>query len=936
MNSVGRIRAVVGPPIVAFTRTQRHRDVVELRVHGVSGTPPEKLLEYPPELIDCLYGDKNAGFYRRRAQSSRGPDDSSASYEGEDDGEPTYQTEAFCWGGWTSGPATRALWLLFLPFIFINLAHWMLPPTHHKRSAAWSFRLLRLLGLTFSVTLLLTLVSVLVDIVGWQCAGTAQCANRLGPLTFLASWTPGARLAVTAVLVMAVAAVLQLMQKESPRIGRPPPDAAEATPNQSPLAQPHFWNGDRSVNRLRDCHLTVWFAVPAALVVAASIPSTGRPLAPPAIALLVLNIAFIGAGVGLTCCDRVTARGGAGLAKDLTDHPAQWPRWMWLSSLAVSIVSLGWVLVDGRHVTTADMPGPLPYLAIVTEPVIGLQIVLLALLTLTTWLSGRSSGPWQPGYRPTLKGLTAPCLAVLAWCISGEASVAVSFWVARLLGQPVESAHAADAFTRSRSENLHAAAQEVVALAGTGPRGSGADLSSKAFGDLVLGADGAAPLQLLDAAFIASVVNLVVVVLTALLALCVGLWTWRHARKQAAISKVWLDYGRAAAQIKNADAACEVASNPEQKLRKLVALMRIARVRAISSARAWSKLSDSAATIVAVVVVIAVLAVIAFVAASLAVVLARHGQLDLASWFARHATWTRFLAAGQAMSAFVAAVGLGLAYRAFRSSETRRRVAILWDVVTFWPHAAHPLGPPSYGERAVPDLWARVSLLATRSDVVIAAHSQGTVLAAAALLMDAGTVSGVESDDIASSDLAQHTDQPWLSHSLALLTFGAPLRRLYARNFPAYFGFPCLDELRTKLSVPTTPRLFVPMTPSERWVNLWALTDPIGGWIFNEDLGGALTEMPDGAVVDHRLRDAEGLLPLVEEGRYPPICGHSGFWTRPEYGWSVEALESRIAPAVSTEYPMPPMVRAELETPTPASAFDIAALLPLRFAGPGE
>jgi hypothetical protein len=123
------------------------------------------------------------------------------------------------------------------------------------------------------------------------------------------------------------------------------------------------------------------------------------------------------------------------------------------------------------------------------------------------------------------------------------------------------------------------------------------------------------------------------------------------------------------------------------------------------------------------------------------------------------------------------------------------------------------------------------------------------------------------------------------------------------------------------------------MTPSERWVNLWALTDPIGGWIFNEDLGGALTEMPDGAVVDYRLRDAEGLLPLVKEGRYPPICGHSGFWTRREYGWSVDALKILIAPPVSTEYPIP---SAELQAPTPAPAFDIAALLPLRFAGPGE
>src|SRR4051812_30962571 len=39
--------------------------VVELRVHGVSGTPPEALLSCPTEFLDEVAGDKSAGFYRR-------------------------------------------------------------------------------------------------------------------------------------------------------------------------------------------------------------------------------------------------------------------------------------------------------------------------------------------------------------------------------------------------------------------------------------------------------------------------------------------------------------------------------------------------------------------------------------------------------------------------------------------------------------------------------------------------------------------------------------------------------------------------------------------------------------------------------------------------------------------------------------------------------
>jgi hypothetical protein len=39
--------------------------VVELRVHGVSGAPPEALLGCPAESVERTAGDADAGFYRR-------------------------------------------------------------------------------------------------------------------------------------------------------------------------------------------------------------------------------------------------------------------------------------------------------------------------------------------------------------------------------------------------------------------------------------------------------------------------------------------------------------------------------------------------------------------------------------------------------------------------------------------------------------------------------------------------------------------------------------------------------------------------------------------------------------------------------------------------------------------------------------------------------
>ena len=70
--------------------------VVELRVHGVSGTPPEALLGCPTEFLDEVAGDKSAGFYRRQPWV----DDAMSR------GRPRAWRkvlEAYSWGGLTSG-----------------------------------------------------------------------------------------------------------------------------------------------------------------------------------------------------------------------------------------------------------------------------------------------------------------------------------------------------------------------------------------------------------------------------------------------------------------------------------------------------------------------------------------------------------------------------------------------------------------------------------------------------------------------------------------------------------------------------------------------------------------------------------------------------------------------------------------------------------------
>ena len=194
----------------------------------------------------------------------------------------------------------------------------------------------------------------------------------------------------------------------------------------------------------------------------------------------------------------------------------------------------------------------------------------------------------------------------------------------------------------------------------------------------------------------------------------------------------------------------------------------------------------------------------------------------------------------------VGALG-ALVVAAYRDRGLRREVAVLWDVVTFWPRANHPLTPPCYGARTVPELRARLGELAAdpQRRVVLSAHSQGSVIAAAALL--------------------QHRPNP---ERIGLLSFGSPLRRLYTGNFPAYFGPAALSALRDRQPA--------------RWINLWAYTDPIGGWVLD----------PRPGAVDRRLLDARTLAD-VPDG----ICGHSGFWTRPEYADAIGELQSDLLPA---------------------------------------
>ena len=111
---------------------------------------------------------------------------------------------------------------------------------------------------------------------------------------------------------------------------------------------------------------------------------------------------------------------------------------------------------------------------------------------------------------------------------------------------------------------------------------------------------------------------------------------------------------------------------------------------------------------------------------------------------------------------------------------------LLWDLLCFLPRSAHPFGPPSYAERAVPEVRSRVDAWLAGADivddaerervaptrrVVLSAHSMGGVLAAAVVLIRAGNPV---------PDLADGR--------LGLLTYGVQLRPFFGRFFPDLLG----------------------------------------------------------------------------------------------------------------------------------------------------
>jgi hypothetical protein len=215
---------------------------------------------------------------------------------------------------------------------------------------------------------------------------------------------------------------------------------------------------------------------------------------------------------------------------------------------------------------------------------------------------------------------------------------------------------------------------------------------------------------------------------------------------------------------------------------------------------------------------------------------------------------------GVGLAGLVLPALMGFLYSAWSDPAKRRTIGVLWDVGTFWPRSYHPLSPPCYSERAVPELQRRMWWLHDNGGrVVLIGHSQGAMLATAALVQPGCRPDG---------------DHP------SLITFGSPVVKLYGWGFPAY----------------VTPSLLTVLAPGGRggvddWCNQFYPTDPIGGPVA-VDLSRA-----NGSRVDQDLLDPAQCWYVY--GQPPPAPqGHSGYWADPRV-WAVADRTAAAGPRIT-------------------------------------
>ena len=745
--------------------------VTELRLHGVGGTTPENLLvDVAPQLVS---GDRIAGFYRT-ADRPGGRD---------------RHVEAYSWGGLTSRSASRVLWLLLFPFALANMAGWMCSPAiFAARKRFYLYRwMVRLAALGMTINLLLLAAMTTMDVIGYQCGAQRACVDhwwlrwlRAGPLVQQPGWRVllGAAVPLLAIIVLAVLAGRSLNRYEQVDPPRRVDDSGRAqdctvTPArpQTGLQDKDFWNGSRSVGHLALVHIGAGLAFLGWIV-----DYTARAIP--------IDAGADRRAAGLDLAAAVFAMVGLAVAIVL----------LWLTAipplLAWSVVALGVLALSSAVVFTTLQPAT---------------------------VGGVIDGPPGP-----LPGMRVAVNWTFVGCLIPAIGVLVAHWLA---GRPRGAFFAAAPFTVITIGIL------LLNGVGIGLMIRIADWLGNVPQPGVEQGVRPTPLVVYEAVYaVTPFLTLLPTVILLLFALYQGIRVW-HTGRPDRCAQILAEY-------QGSDPPGEVATSWDRsavldEAKRQIELRssgwlprwwnwvrRPGWVASIARARRLGEAARDVDKLLTGMALVALLVLGIFWGWFLATGTVPHPT----AWLLTVSTW---LAAALPIGVLI------LLRQGWRSLDSRRHIGVIWDIGTFWPRAYHPLAPPSYAERAVPDIQRRLWYLRENGGAaVLAAHSQGSVLAAAALL--------------------QRDSRP-CHDDVGLVTFGSPLGKLYGWAFPAYFGPSVLTTLKRRVW---------------RWHNYFYDSDPIGGPVATQ------TDADGG---DVRLLDPP--TPWYIYGQDPPKLGrHSGYW----------------------------------------------------------
>lgn len=764
--------------------------ITELRVHGVGGTTPEEMLFDP--LPVKVAGDDTAGFWRTADREGR-------------------HVEAYSWGGLTSRSASRALWLLLLPFSLANVAGWTQRrmPDRDRKPGMQDPRggrqgmLLLILGYALTLQVVVGVTSIALDIFAYQCGGEMTCRDH-------SHWTwvfgrsglpthPGQRLVLGAFVPLAVLGVIWWLGRGT-RIhyeAVPTPkdvawprgaDDAGQLRDGSELAvllRPSTWNQTQALAGHQRRHLAAGVATVSGMVTLASAAlahkghrsaTFGLGLSVTALLLVILVVATKDA------IKPVTTRTDASEPHDFKG--ARQSAILLGASLLVLISAFAWAwrLPLTQASDPKAMLGTLPGISRTGEGLFAVQIALIGIL----FLSGSRSEA-TPGEPQAFRWCCPALMSTLAVFLAGSVIGGSMLRVADFLGKAA----------KFRTPPLIVTPFSYDWLA------------------ILL--------------FVAVVSVATVVLIYGIFFLLVRPST---PKGREAVREVLSRY----AGVGEADGRC--ASSVERAEHLVQVIRRLDRPLSL-----------------------VVFLGLALAAASYLARFRVQGGPDLIA-YGRYLPMRYYSPLRTASSWVVTALpaaGVGLMIQAYRTRGRRKTVGILWDVFAFWPRWFHPLAPPCYAERAIPELQYRVLELTQPSGrVVVSAHSQGTVTSTVALGM------------LPDANLER----------IAYVTYGSALSYLQPLLFPDHFPETTV-HLASRLSEAPAKAGLTP------WRNLWRRTDPIGG------------SVPASMDPEDCIPLCDPVPPLSWCQICSPVAGHSHYLEDPAYVAHIAAL----TPALRTQLP---------------------------------